>query len=270
MAELSVSETTTFRWSFEEDVAQYAAAGIPAIGIWRQKLSDCGLAKARDLLRGSGLKVSHLFWAGGFTGSDGRNHRESIDDAAEAVRTAAELECHTLVVYSGPRAGHTHNHARRLVQAALSEVAPQAAALDVTLAIEPMHPGCAEQWTFLTTLDDTLKLLAAIGSPQVKMMLDTYHLGQERGLVGRLAEIVPQVAMIQLGDARRPPEGEQNRCRLGDGAVPLREIVAELKAAGYNGYYDVELLGEELEATDYPSLLEHAKEAFGKLVTSGS
>ena len=124
MAELSMNETTTFRWSFEEDVAQYAAAGIPAIGVWRQKLSDCGLSKARELLRRSGLKVSHLFWAGGFTGSDGRSYRESVDDAAEAVRTAAELDCRTLVVCSGPRAGHTYNHARRLVQGALTRVGP--------------------------------------------------------------------------------------------------------------------------------------------------
>jgi sugar phosphate isomerase/epimerase len=266
MAELSMNETTTFRWSFEEDVAQYAAAGIPAIGVWRQKLSDCGLARARDLLRQSGLKVSHLFWAGGFTGSDGRSYRESVDDAAEAVRTAAELGCRTLAVCSGPRAGHTHNHARRLVQDALVELAPQADELDVTLAVEPMHPVCADQWTFLTTLDDMLELLGAIASPRVKMVLDTYHLGHEHGLVDRLAALVPQVALVQLGDARRPPEGEQNRCLLGEGVVPLAEIVAALKAGGYDNYYDIELLGEELEAADYASLLLHAKEAFGRLV----
>jgi sugar phosphate isomerase/epimerase len=266
MAELSMNETTTFRWSFEEDVAQYAAAGIPAIGVWRQKLSDCGLSKARELLRRSGLKVSHLFWAGGFTGSDGRSYRESVEDAAEAVRTAAELDCRTLVVCSGPRAGHTYRHARRLVQEALSDLAPAAGELDVTLAVEPMHPGCADQWTFLTTLDDTLELLEAVGSTRVKMVLDTYHLGQEPGLAGRLTAIMPRLAIVQLGDARRPPAGEQNRCRLGEGVVPLAEITAALKAGGYNGYYDVELLGEELEVADYPSLLQHAKEAFGKLV----
>ena len=88
MAELSVSETTTFRWPFEEDVSQYPAAGIPAIGVWRHKLSDCGLPKALDLLGRSGLKVSHLSWAGGFTGSDGRSLRESVEDGLEAVRTA--------------------------------------------------------------------------------------------------------------------------------------------------------------------------------------
>jgi sugar phosphate isomerase/epimerase len=266
MAELSISETTTFRWSFEEDVAQYVAAEIPAIGIWRQKLSDCGQAKALDLLHFGGLEVSHLFWAGGFTGSDGRSHRESIEDAVEAVRTAAALDCRTLVLYSGPRAGHTANHSRRLVQAALAELVPLAAELDVTLAFEPMHPGCAAEWTFLTSLDETLDLLQSVASPHVKMVLDTYHLGQQGDLPGRIAEIVPQVAIVKLGDARRPPNGEQNRCRLGEGIVPLAEIVAALKAGGYDGYYDVELLGEEVETDDYRSLLEHAKEAFRELV----
>jgi sugar phosphate isomerase/epimerase len=267
MAELSMNETTTFRWSFEEDVARYAAAGIPAIGVWRQKLSDCGVSKAGELLRQSGLKVSHLFWAGGFTGSDGRSHRESVEDAAEAVRIAAELNCRTLVVYSGPRAGHTYRHARRLAQEALSELAPAAGELNVALAVEPMHPGCADQWTFLTSLDDTLELLAAVGCPQVKMVLDTYHLGQEPSLVDRMAMVLPHLALVQLGDARRPPAGEQNRCRLGEGVVPLAEIVAALKAGGYDGYYDVELLGEDLETADYPSLLQHAKDAFAKLVS---
>jgi sugar phosphate isomerase/epimerase len=266
MAQLSMNETTTFRWSFEEDVRQYAAAGIPALGVWRQKLSDCGVAKARELLDQSGLKVSHLFWAGGFTGGDGRSYAESIQDAAEAVRTAAALDCRTLLICTGPRAGHTSGHARRLVAGALRQLADEAGARGVTLAIEPMHPGCADQWTFLTTLADTLALLESVASTQVKMVLDTYHLGQERGLIERLASIVPQVAIVQLGDARRPPAGEQNRCRLGEGVVPLAEIAAALQAAGYDGYYDVELLGEELEAADYASLLEHAKTAFTALV----
>jgi sugar phosphate isomerase/epimerase len=268
MAELSINETTTFRWSFEEDVARYAAAGIPAIGVWRQKLSDCGVTKARELLDRAGLKVSHLFWAGGFTGSDGQTYRESIDDGSEALHAAAELGCHTLALFTGPRAGHTHNHARRLVQGAIRELAPQAAELDITLAIEPMHPGCAEQWTFLTSVEETLHLLESIDDPHVKMVLDTYHLGQAPGLAGRVDAIVSRVAIVQLGDARRPPDGEQNRCHLGQGVVPLAEVVAALIEGGYDGYYDVELLGEELESADYLSLLEHAKTAFRTLVTS--
>ncbi|MFH1919230.1 MAG: sugar phosphate isomerase/epimerase family protein [Planctomycetota bacterium] len=269
MAQLSINETTTFRWSFEEDVLSYAATAIPAIGVWRQKLSDCGEARGIELLAESGLRVSHLFWAGGFTGSDGRSFRASVDDAVEALRTANALRTGTLVVYSGARAGHTFNHARRLIREALKELAPLAAELGVSLAVEPMHPGCAAEFTFITDVDEVLDLLEAVGSEQVKIVFDTYHLGQDRQILDRIPEIAPRVAIVQLGDAREPPDGEQNRCRLGDGAVPLKEIVDALAAAGYDGFYDVELLGEEIETIDYQALLEHAKQAYAALVTGG-
>lgn len=269
MAELSVSETTTFRWSFEEDVREYKVEGIPAIGVWRQKLSDYGLTRAVRLLREHGLKVAHLFWAGGFTGSEGRGYREAIEDAQEALRAAAELGCPTLLIYSGTRAGHTFNHARRLVRDALRELLPLAEQFHVTLALEPMHPGCAAGWTFLTSLEETLELLTAINHSRVKMVLDTYHSGQDEGFTERIAEILKHVALVQLGDARHPPQGEQDRCRLGEGRVPLKEIVTALKAGGYDGYYDVELLGREIETADYHSLLRHARDAFRTLVGEG-
>jgi sugar phosphate isomerase/epimerase len=266
MARLSMNEMTTYRWSFEEDVARYAAAGIGAIGVWRQKLSDFGEDKGVELLAESGLKVSNLLWAGGFTGSDGRTLRESIDDALEAVRLAAELKAGCLIVYSGARAGHTHGHARRLVRDALSQVLPLAAELRVTLAIEPMHPECALDWTFLTCLQETLDMVGAIGSPQLKLVFDTYHLGWDRSIIDQLGNITQQIAIVHLGDGQRPRDRDQNRCRLGSGSIPLKEIVTALEAGGYRGYYDVELIGEEIEATDYHDLLAQSKRAFDDLL----
>ncbi len=45
MARLGFSELTTLRWSFEEDLAEYAAAGAGAIGVWRQMLADFGVER---------------------------------------------------------------------------------------------------------------------------------------------------------------------------------------------------------------------------------
>ena len=56
---------------------------------------------------------------------------------------------------------------------------------------------------------------------------------------------------------------------LGQGTIPLQEIVDALGAAGYDGFYDVELLGEEIETIDYNKLLEHAKQAYGEMVGGG-
>ncbi len=266
MSAISMNETTTFRWAFEEDVFAYAEAGIKAMGVWRHKLSDFGEVKGIELLEETGMAVSHLGWAGGFTGVDGRSYKDAVNDAKEAVDTAAAMRAGCLVVHSGGRGGHTDNHARRLFRDALDEILPVAEASDVVLALEPMHPGCAAQWSILTDIDDALMLVDEIGSPHVKIAFDTYQLGFASGIVQRIAEIAPQLAIVQLGDGRRPPRGDQNRCLLGRGVVPLHPLVDALTAAGYDGYYDVELLGEDLEDVGYAAILEHAKTAFEELV----
>ena len=266
MARLSMNEMTTYRWSFEEDVARYVEAGIPAIGVWRQKLSDFGEDAGVDLLAVSSLAVSNLLWAGGFTGSDGRSYRESIDDAEEAIALAASMQAPCLIIYSGARNGHTHNHARRLICSAMKELAAPAADMEVTLAIEPMHAGCASEWTFLTNLEDTLELIEAVESPRVKLAFDTYHLGHDRGVLDRLPEFVDRIAVVHLGDGRCVPQGEQNRCPLGEGTVPLDELVPAIIDAGYTGDFDVELMGEEIEMSNYTDLLRRSKQAFAEWV----
>ncbi|MEZ6111804.1 MAG: hypothetical protein R3C99_12420 [Pirellulaceae bacterium] len=61
MARFAVNEMTTFRWTFEEDVQSYLQAGIRALGVWRQKLSDIGEEKGAELLAEScrGFGASH-------------------------------------------------------------------------------------------------------------------------------------------------------------------------------------------------------------------
>jgi sugar phosphate isomerase/epimerase len=267
MARLSMNEMTTYRWPFDKDVAEYQAAGIPAIGVWRQKLSDFGEEKGIELLADAGLPVSNLLWAGGFTGSCGHSFRESVDDAAEAIRLAAALKAGCLVVYSGGRAGHTHKHARRLLLEAIRELIPLAEDLRVTLAIEPMHPGCAADCTFLTTLEDAQAVLDTIASPRVQLAFDAYQFGAERAAIDLLPRFAGRIAIVHLADGKTPVEQEQNRTRLGDGVVPLPEVITALSAAGYNGDYDVELIGQEIEATDYHELLQHSKAAYERLFT---
>ncbi len=262
MPRLSMNELTTLRWSFEEDVFAYAEAGYQAMGVWRQKLADYGEEKGAELLADAGLAVSNLLWAGGFTGSDGRSFRESVDDALEAIDLAGQLRAGALVVYTGARNGHTRNHAFRLVRSALAKLLPRAVELGVTLALEPMHPGCGADWTFLDSLDEALQLQAHFDHPRLRLVMDTYHVGTSRSVVDAMVARVDRIAVVHLGDGRGEPCGEQDRCLLGEGQVPLEEIIDRLEAAGYDGDYDVELMGEEIEMHDYESLLAHSKQFY--------
>jgi sugar phosphate isomerase/epimerase len=254
MSCLSINEVTTYRWSFEEDVRNYREAGIEAIGVWRQKLADYGEDKAISLLKSSGLKVSNVLWAGGFTGSDYRTYEESLTDAREALQLAQAIGAPYVIVYSGARSGHTLNHAKRLFCCALNALLGDAEKLGVSLAIEPMHCGCADAWTFLTTIDCAVSLI------------DTYHLGHDARVIERIRGIAQHIGIVHLGDATAHPDREQNRRCLGEGTLPLACIVKALKSAGYDGYYDVELIGEDIERRDYRQLLADAKAAYCRMV----
>ena len=259
MLRLSMNELTTFRWSFEEDVHNYAAADINAIGVWRQKLSDYGEEKGIELLSEYGMQVSNLLWAGGFTGSEGSSFEEGIDDAAAAIQLAGELNAAALIVCSGGRGGHIWNHARRLLVTALRELAPLAEQENVALAVQPMHPNCAADCSVLTSLRETLELIEEIDSEAVKLAFDTYHLCQFDESLSEIEDVAARIAVVHVADCRELPGREQNRCLLGEGKIPLREIMVRLLSAGYDGFFDVELFGEDVETCDYQQLLRQSK-----------
>ena len=262
MARLAISELTTYRWSFEEDVELYRALGVSAIGVWRQKLADVGEEKGAALLAQSGLQVSSLQWAGGFTGSSGLSYEDSLADARQAILTARRIGAPCLIIHSGARGNHIQNHARRLFHQALDKLLPLAEEHGVTLALEPMKSHCGGEFTFFNCLDQTLELIDEHASPALALTLDTYHWGHEASLLERLDDLATRLALVQLGDGREPPRKEPDRCPLGEGRIPLRQIVERILAAGYDGFFEVELLGEELESADYREIVRRSLETF--------
>ena len=276
---LSMNQVTTYRWTLEEDIHHYREAGYEAIGVWRQKLNDYNETEGHgdqggsetqrgvDLLDESGLRVTNLQWAGGFTGSDGRSYSESVDDAVSAVRSAGRLRAGCLVIHPGGRNHHTIGHARRLLMMAIDTLLELAEPADVILALEPMHAACAADWTFLTEIESAIHLIERFSSPHLKLVLDTYHFGHDRGMLDRLADLAPYLALVQLGDRRHRHTLDQERCPLGDGDVPLVDIVHGLLAAGYDGDFDVELSGSDIEMVDYAQLLFDSRQYFDHLLS---
>ena len=104
------------------------------------------------------------------------------------MRLAGATRAGCLIVYPGGRNHHTFRHAERLFLSALDSLLSLAEAADVTLAIEPMHPACAREWTFLTDIESTIALIERINSPNLKLVFDTYHFGHDLALLSNLRE----------------------------------------------------------------------------------
>ena len=267
MNTLAISQLSTLRWSFEEDARAYVKRGFKGIGIYRPKLEDFGLDRTIELLVDHALSVTSLSWVGGFTGSDGRAFDEAVHDALGAVRDAATLHAETLIVLAGGRNNHIRNHARRTLCEALKEIAAVAEDFNVRLSIEPIHPGCGDEWSFVHDLRSTLDIIEAVDSPQLGIVLDTYHVGMDEEVVRWLPDVIPHLHLVQLGDARHSPLGEMNRCLLGNGCVPLPTILETLAEFRYDGPFEAELIGEDVEPLSYDQLLDHTRDYFDRAVS---
>lgn len=260
-----MSQMTTCRWSFLDDVIHYQDAGINHMAVWRPKLCDFGEERCIELVRDAGIHVSSLGWAGGFTGGNGHSFHEAVEDARDAVLTAAALGAECLTIISGAQRGHIPSHARRLVIDGLASILDLACEYGVTLALQPMHRIFREEWTFLNSLDQTRDIIERFDHPYLRMAFGTYHLWQEPGLLARLPEIVPLIASVQVSDWRTP-RCDNDRLLPGDGDIPLAEILSTLDHCGYRGTYELEVWSSELWKRDHVQLLADGRDRMVSLL----
>lgn len=267
-ARLSITQTTTVRWSLPEAIAEFREAGLRNIGVSLDRLQDCGIELGAELLRDAGLTASSLGWVGGFTGANGHSYVDAVADARAAISAAQHIGARTLVVVPGALCGHIRTHARRLLVEALVELADQATECDVRLAIQPMHQLFDEEWSFLTSLDATLDVLTRFNHSHIGMAFGAYHLWQEPRLLERIPEFVPFVSTVQLSDWRDPPRCDNDRLLPGDGVIPLAQMIAAFESAGYRGCYEIEVWSRDLWKRDHRSLIRECMLRFAQLLTT--
>ena len=237
---LAVSQLTVLQWSLPECLAGFRSGGIPAIGLHLDRLRRLGIEHAIDEVRQSGLMVSTCGWIGDFTGGMGRSWEESIREGKLLIWAASRVGAQAVTVVTGPREMHIRTHARRIVLAALEELAETAETCGVRLALQPMHPVCGLQWTFLHTLDEALSVLRTLRHPWVGLAYSPFHLADEVRFVERIPEFVGQIASVHLSDRTHTPRDPNDRALPGDGCIPLAGQIAALEAAGYRGLYEID------------------------------
>lgn len=234
---------------------------MTAIGLWRKKIEEFGEPEAIDAVRKSGLSVTTLSYAGGFTGSAGLQYREALDDGYQAVFTAAAVGARTLVVSPGARGRYTARHERRLVIQAVRELSVVAEELGVQLALMPRTSRLAGRWTSLHSLEEAIELCDATGRSNVGVAYDTFYLAGVDGALHpddrlRVAETcASRIFVLQLRDAPEIAGAEYAQCIPGTGILPLADTVQCLFEHGFNGDIDIQVFSEEIWKQDPASVL---------------
>jgi sugar phosphate isomerase/epimerase len=165
----------------------------------------------------------------------------TAEEAGPELRRFLELandwEAPLIRVYGGPLAEEPGTRRTQIEAAArvLQEAIPLAERLGVAVAIETHDSFSASSVV--------AELLAMVQSKWVGALWDTHHphrMGERPAEV--YEHIGPRVLHVQVKDARRSVahKGGWQLVPLGEGEVPVREIIRSLAAGGYGGYISVE------------------------------
>ena len=118
-----------------------------------------------------------------------------------------------------------------------------AARRGITLCIEPLNRG---ESNVVHSLAEAVELAQDVGHPQVKALVDLYHLFLEAEPMDHIVAAGGWVQHVHVADTdRRAP---------GQGTYPYPAFVAALRQIGYDGRCSVECLWQDLAAECGPAL----------------
>ncbi len=235
---------------FAEQCEYAAALGYEALEVAPFTLADTPEridAKACVSLRraaaDAGITISGLHWlllapAGlSLNGPDESVRRHTIEIMRRLIAIAAELGAHYLVHGSPAQRsvvpGDDPQSARRRAIESFQAVAADVEAARLNYCIEPL--GKAET-NFINTVEEAAALVADIGSPGFKTMIDTKAAAQ--------TETVPVEDLIDrwlpTGLIAHVQFNDPNRRGPGQGELRFASIVRALRRAGYDGFVAME------------------------------
>lgn len=248
----AINQITTPAWSLEQAIEGYARHGVHGIGVWRDKLAECGLKQARSALRTAGAWVPSLCKAGNIA-QFAQDTAAAADDCRRAIEEAAEIGAPCVVFVCGGIGADNHDirSARQKVADVLCEVSKFAAEHEVSLGIEPFHPMHAAERGCVNTLAQAHQLRNEIGTA-ASVVLDVFHVWWDPDLYQYLTKpFIDHTSTVQLCDWRVPTRHPiEDRAMPGDGASNVHGMVACLEANGYTGPYEMEIFSKDWWHTD--------------------
>lgn len=252
LARLSLNQRTTANWSLREAVDGAVAAGLQAIGLWREPVAEVGVEVARRIVDDAGLRVSSLCRGGFFTASDPADRAAAHEDNLRALDEAAGLGTKALVLVPGglPAGDKDLAGARTRAADAIAALVPAAVERGVTLGIEPMNPIYAADRGVISTLAQALDIAEQFAPHEVGVVVDTFHLWWEPGVHGQIARAGERIVSYQVCDWITPLPADSLLARgmMGDGHVDFPAFTRAVAAAGYTGDVEVEIFHADVWA----------------------
>jgi len=223
-------------------------AGFEYAEFWTWPTRD--VPRIAEICEELNLKIASISGDKLFSLIVNEERQEYLDYLGQSIEVAKKLNTQNLVIHSngmdGPKlmndgAGISYVKKVASMTRTLSEAAKMAEAAGVTLVLEAVNTYSVPGY-FLTKTVDSGDLCRVVGSPNLKILYDIWHMQQMEGnIIRHLTEYKDVLGYIHVGDT---PE----RYEPGSGEVNFDRVKRTLKELGYNGIFGFELVPSSTSA----------------------
>ena len=240
---LAIQENLVEGDSITEKLQTALVAGFDAL-----ELRDA--TRAGQVVRGRAPTVCPELggWLGDF---DATARRHAIEELREQLDAIVELGGHGVITPAAwgmytrrlppfVQPARTPEQDREVLLEGLAELGAYAEAAGGVLLLEPLN---RYEDHMVNTVAQAAELIAAAGSPGVRVLADTYHMNiEEDDPCAALRSVADVLGAVHLSDS--------NRHQPGTGHVNFGAVIATLREIGFDGVLSVEcrLRGEPVAA----------------------
>lgn len=230
--------TIAFRELRLKDVLRMAEEiGFDGVEIWGKephmpnRYDGAYVAEMRDLAASLGLEVNSF---GSYLSPLTPGFEELKDDT---IKIAAGLKARMMRIwgpYGKPGSLVPEEYARAVRQ--IGDLCKCARDQDLTVAFE-FHDNCITE-----TSTAMLKMIEDVGAPNLKTYWQPSFREDAEDFCGSLTRLLPHLVNVH---AQNFAASYKERTLLSEGRVDYRRVVSILGEAGYDGYLELEFVGQE-------------------------
>jgi sugar phosphate isomerase/epimerase len=247
----------------EAILEHFRAIGPRRVSFFSHMVRGDVLPKAKAGVQAAGYKVetvTHIFTTAQLTDRAGWEPARAL--LSETIAGAKAIGARSIYMVTGGRGGLTWEDAAEAFAEAVAPCREEARAAGVDLLVEPAAPLYAEIHV-PTNLRDTV-LLAEIAD--LGVCLDVAPSWTEAGLQETIRRAAPRLKLVQVGDYILGDRCVPCRAVVGDGAIPLQRLFGWVLETGFEGAFDLEMLGPRVDAIGAREALRRSAEKTGEIL----
>ncbi len=267
-SQLCIHTITNRPWRLEEALENYCSRGIGGISVWQNIVDKKGANETAKILKQYPIKVVSYVRGGFFAHPEKSEQQKAIAENKRLLEEAAIIGAPLIVLVCGAHPEQSLEVSRQQILKGIEVILPLAKSLNIKLGIEPLHPMYAHSRSAINTLKQANDLAEKIQDSHVGVVLDVYHIWWEPDLENEILRCGANDKLFayHICDWKSPQSDFLNdRGLMGDGCINLKSINTWVKAAGFQGFHEVEIFSNKYWSMDQSKFLNKILECYEKL-----